>query len=157
MWAQPGLSPILLSHRPSLGHEIAWETTPTDWERVLITSQRLSKGFIIDKPHWGINMINGGLSKSLIFSFLGFSLGLDHVSIRLDLEALFQFSHLILTFKVQICRSAAPFIYLPNAGLTWKFASSLPCREQKAVCNWTPALSWGVLFLNWNKIPLLSN
>lgn len=36
---------------------------------------------------------------ALHFIFLLFS-GIDHVSIRLDLETLFQFSHLILTFKV---------------------------------------------------------
>lgn len=33
--------------------------------------------------------------------FILFS-GIDHVSIRLDLETLFQFSHLILTFKVHL-------------------------------------------------------
>lgn len=35
------------------------------------------------------------------FVFILFS-GIDHVSIRLDLETLFQFSHLILTFKVHL-------------------------------------------------------
>lgn len=118
---------------------------------------RISKGFITDKPEWGINMISRGPSKSLIFFFLGFSLGLHHVSIRLDLEALFQFSHLILTFKVEICRFAALSIYLPNAWLAWNFTSSLPCREQKAVCIQTPALSSGCLFLNKHIIPLLIN
>lgn len=34
------------------------------------------------------------------FHFLSLFSGIDHVSIRLDLETLFQFSHLILTFKV---------------------------------------------------------
>lgn len=44
----------LLSHRPSPGHGMAWETTPTDEERVLITSHVISKGFIIDKPQCGM-------------------------------------------------------------------------------------------------------
>lgn len=31
------------------------------------------------------------------------SAGVHHVSIQLDLETVFQFSHLVLTFKVKIC------------------------------------------------------
>lgn len=39
--------------------------------------------------------------RIVLFVFILFS-GVDHVSIRLDLETLFQFSHLILTFKVPL-------------------------------------------------------
>lgn len=38
---------------------------------------------------------------TVLFIFILFS-GVDHVSVRLDLETLFQFSHLILTFKVRL-------------------------------------------------------
>ncbi|XP_048357993.1 laminin subunit beta-4 isoform X2 [Sphaerodactylus townsendi] len=45
--------------------------------------------------------------------------GIDHVSIRLDLESLFQFSHLILTFKT--FRPAAMLVELSvDYGQTWK-------------------------------------
>uniref|UniRef100_A0A452UH64 Laminin subunit beta 4 n=1 Tax=Ursus maritimus TaxID=29073 RepID=A0A452UH64_URSMA len=46
--------------------------------------------------------------------------GLDHVSIRLDLEALFQFSHLILTFKVHFRPAAMLVERSADYGHTWK-------------------------------------
>lgn len=39
------------------------------------------------------------------------SAGVHHVSIRLDLEAVFQFSHLVLTFKVKYSATLTLVIY----------------------------------------------
>lgn len=75
-------------------------------------------------------MINRGLSKSLIF-FLVFPLGPDRVSIRLDLEALFQFNQLILTFKVQMCRLAVPLSIYQMLGIPTILLPCFPTENKK--------------------------
>jgi hypothetical protein len=98
---------------------IEWHGTPVHSLGKSVGHQSCDfKGlFIIDKLQRGVNKICRDLWKPLIFFFLDFSLGLDHVSIRLDLEALFQFSHLVLTFKVQVDRVCCPLYRLPKCSL----------------------------------------
>lgn len=103
------------------------------------------KGFCDRQATGEISMIHGSLSKSLIYFFLDFPLGLDHVSIRLDLEALFQFSHLVLTFKVQMYRLATPPPYLLTKCLAYPEFCFLPLQRTKGC--WNP--DWSFVHLGF--------
>lgn len=84
-------------------------TTLRTWSRPLNPSARQGGGsrrMVMVVLREQLRCLGDGVHFLLISShwLCGFA-GVDHVSIQLDLETVFQFSHLVLTFKVgqQVC------------------------------------------------------
>ena len=139
---------VLPSRGPSPGH--GWLRKPLQQSRQECWSpaMRFQRVSLQTSHNWGVSVINRGLSKSLIFFFLDFPLGLGHVSIRLDLEALFQFSHLILTFKVQMYRLAVPLSIYQMLGIPTILLPCFPAENKKLFkSNWSFVI-W-VFVLEW--------